>query len=110
VRVVQKDRTLNCQKLDVQLGPDKKAETMTCTGQVHMVDPQSGRTMDSQRAVYRVKQKVIEMFGEPVTMQDRDKNVVRGRHMIYHSQDGRVDVLGAAAAGEDAAGRGAASP
>lgn len=109
VRVVQKDRTLNCQKLDVQLGPDKKAETMIGTGQVHLVDPQAGRTIDSQRAVYRVKQKVIEMFGEPVTMQDRDKNVVRGRHMIYHSQDGRVDVLGAAAA-QDAAGPGAASP
>jgi lipopolysaccharide transport protein LptA/LPS export ABC transporter protein LptC len=97
VRVVQKERTLNCQKLDVQLGPDKKAETMTCTGQVRLVDPESGRTIDSQRAVYQVKQKVIEMFGEPVTMQDRDKNVVRGRHMIYHSADGRVDVLGTAA-------------
>jgi len=71
---------------------------MTATGQVHLVDPASGRTIDSQRAVYQVKQKVIEMFGEPATMQDKDKNVIRGRHMIYHSDDGRVDVLGAAAA------------
>jgi lipopolysaccharide transport protein LptA len=98
VRVVQKDRTLTCQKLEVQLGPDKKAETMTATGQAHLVDPASGRTLEGQRAVYQVKQKVIEMFGEPATMQDKDKNVIRGRHMIYHSADGRVDVLGAAAA------------
>jgi LPS export ABC transporter protein LptC/lipopolysaccharide transport protein LptA len=109
VRVVQKDRTLACQKLDVQLGADKKAETMTCNGQVHLVDPQSGRTIDSQRAVYQIKQKVIEMFGEPVTMQDRDKNIVRGRHMIYHNADGRVDVLGQAAAAP-ASGSGAGAP
>jgi lipopolysaccharide transport protein LptA len=103
VRVVQKDRTLNCQKLEVQLGADKKAETMTGTGQVHLVDPQAGRTLDSQRAVYHVKQKVIEMFGEPVTMKDKDANVVRGRHMIYHNESGKVDVLGTAASGGGAA-------
>ncbi len=111
VRVVQKDRTITCQKLEVQLGPDKKAETMTATGTVvHLVDPATGRTIDSQRAVYQVKQKVIEMFGEPVTMQDKDKNVVRGRHMIYHSDDGRVDVLGAAAAQPAPPAGGAATP
>jgi lipopolysaccharide transport protein LptA/LPS export ABC transporter protein LptC len=103
VRVVQNDRTLNCQKLEVQLGADKKAETMTGTGQVHLVDPQAGRTLDSQRAVYHVKQKVIEMFGEPVTMKDKDANVVRGRHMIYHNESGKVDVLGTAANGGGAA-------
>ncbi len=94
VKVVQTGRTLLCQKLDVQLGADKKAETMTCTGDVHMVDYTAGRAIDSQRAVYHVKMKVIEMFGEPVTMLDRQKNVIHGRHMVYHTEGGRVDILG----------------
>ena len=54
----------------------------------------AGRAIDSQRAVYHVKMKVIEMFGEPVTMLDRQKNVIHGRHMIYHTEGGRVDILG----------------
>jgi len=94
VRVVQEGRTLTCQQLDVALGKDKKVETMTCTGQAHLVDPQAGRDIQGERAFYRVKDRIIEMYGNPVHMLDKEGNKLQGKHVNYFMQNGRVEVKG----------------
>jgi lipopolysaccharide transport protein LptA len=94
VHAVQEGRTITCQQLEAALGKDKKVETMTCTGQAHLVDPQAGRDLQGDRAVYKVKERVIEMYGSPVNMKDKDGNRLQGKHMTYVMEGGRVEVKG----------------
>jgi lipopolysaccharide export system protein LptA len=96
VRVVQTGRTLTCNQLEVELGEDKKAETMTCTGQARLNDPKAGRNIEGERALYHLDQRLVEMFGEGglVTMRDREGNQVQGKRLVYHIDDGKVEVLG----------------
>ncbi len=94
VRAVQEGRIITCQQLDVQAGKDRKVETMTCTGQAHLVDPLAGRDLTGDRALYKVKERVIEMYGNPVHMKDKDGNHLQGKHMTYTIAGGRVEVKG----------------
>ena len=96
VRVEQTGRVLRCNELQVELGEDRKAETMTCTGNTRMDDPQSGRSIVAERAVYQLDAREVEMFGDPVVMRDRGRNQVRGKHLVYHIDDGKVEVKGQA--------------
>jgi lipopolysaccharide transport protein LptA/LPS export ABC transporter protein LptC len=94
VRVDQEGKTLACQHLEVDLGEDHQAETMTCTGDTKVNDPKAGRQIDGQRAVYHVAQRQVEIFGDPVVMRDRDGNQVRGKRALYYIDDGKVEVKG----------------
>ncbi len=94
VRAVQEGRTITCHQLEAALGKDKKVDTMTCTGQAHLVDPLAGRDLQGDRAVYKVKERVIEMYGSPVQMKDKDGNHLQGKHMTYTMDAGRVEVKG----------------
>jgi len=94
VRVDQEGKTLACQHLEVDLGQDHQAETMTCTGDAHVNDPKAGRQIDGQRAVYHVDARQVEIFGDPVVMRDRDGNQVRGKRALYYIDDGKVEVKG----------------
>jgi lipopolysaccharide transport protein LptA/LPS export ABC transporter protein LptC len=94
VRVDQEGKTLTCQHLEVDLGEDHQAETMTCSGDARVNDPQAGRQIDGQRAVYHVAQRQVEVFGDPVVMRDRDGNQVRGKRALYFIDDGKVEVKG----------------
>jgi lipopolysaccharide transport protein LptA/LPS export ABC transporter protein LptC len=94
VHAVQEGRTITCQQLEATTGKDKKVETMTCTGQAHLVDPLAGRDLQGDRAVYKVKERVIEMYGSPVHMKDKDGNRLQGKHMTYTMDSGRVEVKG----------------
>lgn len=98
VKVEQEGRTLLCRELVVELGEENRAETMTCTGSVRISDPAGGRDVEGERAVYHVAERRIEVFGDPVTMRDRDGNQVRGRRLIYYLDDARVEVKGQAEA------------
>jgi len=94
VRAVQEGRTLTCQQLEVALGKDKKVDTMNCTGQAHLVDPQTGRDMQGDRAFYRVKDRIVEMYGNPVHLTDKEGNKLQGKHVNYFMENGRVEVKG----------------
>jgi lipopolysaccharide transport protein LptA len=100
VRVNQEARTLTCQNLQVELeeaqGKEdaREVETMTCTGDARLNDPQTGRKAEGQTAVYQVAQRRVEMTGDPVTLLDRDGNVLRGRRLFYYMDDGRVEMKG----------------
>ncbi|MEA2599557.1 MAG: hypothetical protein QOF89_549 [Acidobacteriota bacterium] len=94
VRVDQEGKTLACQKLQVDLDDKKQAKSMVCTGDTKLNDPQAGRTITGQRAVYHVADKQIEVFGDPVTMKDKDGNQIRGKRAIYAMDTGKVEVKG----------------
>ncbi len=99
VRVDQQARTLACRTLEVELDDDGQAERMTCTGDARVNDPQAGRTIEGEKAVYHLAERRIEMFGEPVAVRDRDGNRVQGRRLDYFVDDGRVEVRGRSAEG-----------
>lgn len=99
VRVEQTGRVLRCNELQVELGEDRKAETMTCTGNTRLDDTQGGRSITADRAVYQLDRREVEMFGDPVVMKDRGKNQVRGKRLVYYIDNGRVEVKGQAQAG-----------
>ncbi len=94
VRVDQEGKTITCQKMEVDLGPDHQAKTMICTGDVKVNDPKVGRRIDGQKAVYQTGQRQVEITGQPVTMNDKDGNQVRGNRVLYYVDDGRAVVQG----------------
>ena len=57
-------------------------------------DPQVGRRVEGQRAVYHVARRQVEIFGDPVVMSDRDGNKVRGKRALYSIDDGKVEIKG----------------
>jgi lipopolysaccharide transport protein LptA len=98
VQVDQEGKTLNCQQLVMELSKDRKPQTMTCSGGAHLKDPQAGRSIDGQTAVYHLERRVVDMTGDKVVLHDRDGNQVQGRHLVYHLDDSKVEVKGAEAA------------
>jgi lipopolysaccharide transport protein LptA len=94
VRVEQEGKTLECQKLDVQMNEKRKPQKMTCTGQVKLNDPKAGRTIEGGTAVYLLDQRQVEFTGDKVTMKDKDGNQVQGRRVLYSIDDGKVQVQG----------------
>jgi lipopolysaccharide transport protein LptA/LPS export ABC transporter protein LptC len=94
VRVDQEGKTITCQKMEVDLGPDHQAKTMICTGDVKVNDPKVGRKIEGQKAVYQVTQRQVDITGEPVTMNDKEGNQVRGKRVLYYVDDGRAVVQG----------------
>lgn len=110
VRVVQVGKTLTCNQLEVELGKDRKAETMRCTGEARLNDPKAGRNIAGDRAVYHIDQRQVEMFGDAglVVMRDREGNQVQGKRLLYHIDDGKVEVLGGKEAAAPAAKTGGA--
>lgn len=94
VRVDQEGKTIACQRMEVDLGADHQAKTMTCTGDVKVNDPKAGRKIEGQKAVYETGRRQVDITGEPVVMNDRDGNQVRGKHVVYFIDDGRAVVQG----------------
>jgi lipopolysaccharide transport protein LptA/LPS export ABC transporter protein LptC len=94
VRVDQEGKTITCQKMEVDLGPDHQAKTMICTGAVKINDPKVGRRIEGEKAVYQTGLRQVEITGEPVTMNDKEGNQVRGKRVLYYVDDGRAVVQG----------------
>lgn len=94
VRVLQEGKTLSCDRLDVELAEDNKAKTMICTGDARLNDPQAGRQVAGQKAVYRLDERRMEITGDKVTMRDKEGNQVQGKRVIYYVDDGKVEVKG----------------
>jgi LPS export ABC transporter protein LptC/lipopolysaccharide transport protein LptA len=97
VRVVQEGKTLTCDRLDAELDKDNKAKIMNCTGNAKMNDPQAGRLITGDKAVYDLETRRMEVTGEKVTMKDREGNQVQGKRVIYLVDEGKVEVKGTSA-------------
>ena len=59
-----------------------------------MNDPKVGRRIDGQKAVYQTGLRQVEITGEPVTMNDKEGNQVRGKRVLYYVDDGRAVIQG----------------
>lgn len=96
VRAEQSGKVLLCKDLDIELDAERKARAMTCRGEAKVNDPQTGRSIEGDRAVYQLAGRTVEITGspgKPAVMKDRSKNQVRGQKMIYNLDTGRVEVL-----------------
>lgn len=92
VRAIQDGRTLICDRLTVELDEDRRARILTCSGNVRLIDPHTGRDATGQKAVYRMAERKIDMFGEPVKLIDREGNQLTGKQLLYSIDDGKVEV------------------
>jgi lipopolysaccharide transport protein LptA/LPS export ABC transporter protein LptC len=94
VRVAQEGKTINCDRLEVELMEGNQAKTMTCTGNAKVNDPQTGRLITGNQAVYHLDQRRVEVTGDKVTLRDKDGNQVQGKRVLYSVDDGKVEVKG----------------
>ncbi len=102
VRVTQEKRVMTCQDARVELDQNQRARRMTCAGQARLDDPAAGRRVTGETADYDLPGKVITVSGDPVTLNDEERGVARGRQLIYDVAAGTVRLL----AGEQAAPEG----
>lgn len=93
----QEERTVACAELVVELADAGGMKRLVCSGGARVEDPDQGRTLDGERAIYEPGDRTIEVIaaeGGKVTMKDRDGNVIEGPRMEYDIDNDRVRVLG----------------
>ncbi|HZI64269.1 MAG TPA: LptA/OstA family protein, partial [Thermoanaerobaculia bacterium] len=90
VRVTQEKRVLTCRDARVELDQDQRARRMTCAGQARLDDPAAGRRVTGESADYDLVAKTITVSGDPVTLNDDERGVARGRQLVYDVASGTV--------------------
>ena len=88
VRAVQLGRTLICDTMHVELDQDNAAQSMDCSGAVRLIDPQLGREVEGERALYDLGRGEIVVFGSPFVLKDPEIGTVRGPSLWYRLDDG----------------------
>jgi lipopolysaccharide export system protein LptA len=90
VKAVQDWTTLNCDRMTVVLEEDGSGtEEIQCETAVRIVDSRNQRTLEGDRAIYYPEVPEVEVFGDPLTMQDAAGNKVEGgRHFVYDLESG----------------------
>ena len=64
-------------------------EEIQCETAVRIVDSRNHRTLEGDRAIYYPEVPEVEVFGDPLTMQDAAGNKVEGgRHFVYDLESG----------------------
>jgi lipopolysaccharide transport protein LptA/LPS export ABC transporter protein LptC len=92
VRVVDGQRTLSSNRLQVELDEKGEAQRMIATGEVRLDAPSEGRTITAQRAEYDLAGERVVFHGSPVTLQDRKGGTLNGAQAVYSTADGKVRV------------------
>lgn len=93
----QEGRTVACDEMVVTLAEEGGAEELECSGSVRVEDPEQGKTLRGERALYDPGARTIDVTGAAdgkVTLKDREGNVIEGPRMIYHIDQDRVRVVG----------------
>jgi len=89
VKAVQDWTTLECERMTVVLEEGGEAEEIHCENGVRIVDSRNARTLEGDRAIYYPAVPEVEVFGDPLTMQDGAGNKVEGgRHFVYDLESG----------------------
>lgn len=99
----QEGRTVTCREMDVELAEEGGIARVVSTGDVRVVEPEEGRTLEGQRAVYRPDERTIVVEaaeGAKVTLRDRQGNVLEGPRMEYDLESDQVRVMGRRGEGE----------
>jgi lipopolysaccharide transport protein LptA len=95
VRVVEADRTLLANRLQVELDEQGEAERMTATGDVTLNAQAEGRTITAQSADYDFAGERVVFQGSPVTLKDAKGGTLSGAQAVYSTADGKVRVTAA---------------
>jgi lipopolysaccharide export system protein LptA len=99
VKAVQDWTTLECDRMTVVLLPGGGTDEIHCDTAVTIIDSRNGRTLRGDRAVYFPKVPEVEVFGDPLTMEDGAGNKVEGgRHFVYDLETGSSRLTAKAAA------------
>jgi hypothetical protein len=86
--------------MTVELGPAGEAEEILCETAVRIVDSRNARTLAGDRAIYYPEVPEVEVFGDPLTMEDAAGNKVEGgRHFVYDLESGHSRLTAKAAEG-----------
>lgn len=96
VEVVQGGRRVRAKALEVDLDDRQQARVLTARGNVELLDPEGGRTVTGDSAIYRLADKTVEIAGEPARLRDRQGNQLAGRRLLYDVASGTLRVGGAA--------------
>ena len=101
VKAVQDWTTLDCNRMTVVLEEDGSGtEEIQCETAVRIVDSRNQRTLEGDRAIYYPEVPEVEVFGDPLTMQDAAGNKVEGgRHFVYDLESGSSRLTAKADAG-----------
>ena len=93
VKVEQGRRIIACRELTVELdGAGKEAQRMTCRDSVNVLDPEAGRQVTGDSAVYSVAEERVEVYGDTVRLIDSQKNRMEGKYLLYDLEAGTVQI------------------
>ena len=95
VSALQEGRTVTCREMEVELAEDGGVGHVTCTGDVRVVEPPEGRTLEGHRAVYDPETRTIVVTAAPgarVTLRDAGGNELTGPQMTYDLETGEERV------------------
>lgn len=93
VEALQAGRRLTCDELTVSLtSADGSAERMNCDGDVLLDDPDLGRKVEGELAVYQLATEVIEVTGDPVTVREADGSTIRCGYFSYNTVNGAIEI------------------
>ncbi len=87
VRVDQEGSSLSCERMNLELDENSKAQKMICQEQVDIDDPLNGMRLKGERAIYDLENGMVEVFGSPVEMTDGTGTKVAGAHRLDYSFD-----------------------
>jgi lipopolysaccharide transport protein LptA len=92
VVVSEAPRTLACDKLEVRLDADGKAESLFCTGNVHLDAPEEGRKIEADTGEYDVAREEVVFTGSPVRLTERSGGKLEGATLVYSTLEQTVRV------------------
>ncbi|MCH9648098.1 MAG: LPS export ABC transporter periplasmic protein LptC [Deltaproteobacteria bacterium] len=96
VEVLDGPRTMTCGSTRIELDSNRKMKRLFCQAKAHVEDRSQGKSIRGQRAVYDPGMKMIEIWGNPVTLKDRRGSQLQGGHVVYKLDEGSVEFLNSA--------------
>jgi lipopolysaccharide export system protein LptA len=94
VRVEDGQRRVACERLEVFLDEDGRAERLVALEKVVLEDPQTGKEARAQRAVWRPEDRPgggkVALFGAPAVVRDGRGAEIKAPELIYDLITGRV--------------------
>ncbi len=92
VDALQAGRSMACREMRLDLDDQGEADTMLCSGEAKLVDPDRGRTIAGARAIYHLTLEEIEFYGDPLEIVDPEQGKVTGAELRYRLADGRMRI------------------
>jgi lipopolysaccharide export system protein LptA len=65
---------------------------MTCRDNVQVLDPETGRQVMGDSAVYTVADRRVEVYGASVLLIDSQNNRLEGQYLLYDLDAGTVNI------------------